>query len=143
MFLRVVVPRVLQLRANGAHQPLVHRVAILREGAPRGEVAAEISDGVGVPIEVGCHRPDRVAAIAGADPSNVLTPERLVRVLLDEAGSRKAQPAGARFAVLLNRVTAADAALVDDIQSRVAALDSKVAVLAVGDVERAGLPDVV
>ncbi|MGB1681577.1 MAG: hypothetical protein ACPHFO_04490, partial [Acidimicrobiales bacterium] len=79
----------------------------------------------------------------GADLSDVLTPERLVRVLLDEAGSRKAQPAGARFAVLLNRVTAADAALVDDIQSRVAALDSKVAVVAVGDVERAGLPDMV
>ena len=98
---------------------------------------------IGVPIEVGCHRPDRVAAIAGADPSDVLTPERLVRVLLDEAGSRKGQPPGARFAVLLNRVTAADAALVDDIQSRVAALDSKVAVLAVGDVERAGLPDMV
>ena len=64
---------------------------------------------IDAPIEIGCHRPDRVAALVGADPSAPLTAERLVRVLLDEDGSRKGQPAGARFAVLLNRDRLPDA----------------------------------
>lgn len=36
-----------------------------------------------------CHRPMRVAAVAGCSPSQRLTPERLAAVLLSERGSHK------------------------------------------------------
>ena len=98
---------------------------------------------IGAPIEVGCHRPDRVAALVGAHETDPLTPERLVRVLLDDDGSRKGCPAGARYAVLVNRVTAADAATVDEVRRAIAATDPTVRVIAVADLEPAQLPDAV
>lgn len=96
---------------------------------------------VGAPIEVGCHRPDRVAALVGAAESDLLTPARLVRVLLDEDGSQKGRPPGARFAVLVNRVTRADDAVIDEIRRLVAAVDPAVTVLAMADLAPDRLPD--
>ncbi len=52
-----------------------------------------------------CQRPLRVAAAAGCEPGQRLTPERLAAVLLGERGSRKGVPPGARFAVMINQVT--------------------------------------
>ena len=96
---------------------------------------------LGVPIEVGCHRPDRVAALVGAAEADRLTPERLVRVLLDDAGSRKGCPADARFAVLLNRVRPADEPVVDEIRRLVETHDPSVTVLAMADLPTSRLPD--
>ena len=98
---------------------------------------------VGAPIEVGCHRPDRVAALVGAVESDVLTPERLVRVLLDQNGSQKDRPPGARFAVLINRVTADDRATVDEIRRLVETVDPDIEVLAMADLPSHRLPDTV
>lgn len=55
-------------------------------------------------IEDGCHRPERVAAVAGCRVGDTLTPARAGAVITSEEGSRKGCPTGARFAVLVNRV---------------------------------------
>ncbi len=62
-----------------------------------------------------CHRPLRVAALAGCSPGERLTPPRAARVLLSDRGGRKGIPAGARFVVLLNGVTAAGRDVVDEL----------------------------
>lgn len=62
-----------------------------------------------------CHRPMRVAAVAGCSPSQRLTPERLAAVLLSERGACKGCPAGARFVVVVNQVTADDRHFVDGL----------------------------
>ncbi len=62
-----------------------------------------------------CHRPLRVAALAGCSPGERLTPPRAAKVLLSERGGRKGIPAGARFVVLLNGVKAAGDELVDEL----------------------------
>lgn len=97
---------------------------------------------VNAPIEVGCYRTDAVAALVGASAKELLTPERLVRVLLHRNGSRKGQPDQARFAVLINRVTSTDFAAVDEIRRRVRAHDPEISVLAMADVEAGPLPGV-
>jgi len=70
---------------------------------------------LGQPIADGCHRPDRVAELLGVTPADVLTPAHAAAVLLHEHGSQKHRPAHARFAVLLHRVTAEMAPLVDEL----------------------------
>jgi len=60
-----------------------------------------------------CHRPMRVAALAGCSPSQRLTPERLANVLLSERGAQKGRPDEARFAVIINQVTDADRRFID------------------------------
>lgn len=51
-----------------------------------------------------CHRPLRVAAVAGCSPYERLTPERLAAVLLSERGSLKGCPPTSRFGVVMNQV---------------------------------------
>lgn len=92
---------------------------------------------VGVPILEGCQRPELVAALAGCREVDELSPERLARVLLSPAGSRKDVPAGARFSVLLNRVTDADGSLVDELRRLLGA----VPLTAVADLPADHLPD--
>ncbi|MCP5027027.1 MAG: putative selenium-dependent hydroxylase accessory protein YqeC [Actinomycetia bacterium] len=70
---------------------------------------------LGQPISEQCQRPDRVAAVGGCSPADPLTPERLARVLLSDDGSRKDSPAGARFAVMVNRVGPEHLSFVDDL----------------------------
>lgn len=94
---------------------------------------------VGVPIAVGCHRPDRVAAVAGCGEADPLTPDRLVRVLLSDEGSRKDVPARARYAVLLNRAVPVHAEVVGEIEARLAEAD--VPVVVVADLPSSDLPD--
>jgi molybdenum cofactor cytidylyltransferase len=53
------------------------------------------------------HRPERVEALSGAGPGALVTPEVVAAVLAHPEGGRKAVPAGARFAVLINKVTPA------------------------------------
>ena len=62
-----------------------------------------------------CHRPLRVAALAGCSPYERLTPARLATVLCSDRGGRKGVPARARFVVLLNQVSAADRPFADEL----------------------------
>jgi probable selenium-dependent hydroxylase accessory protein YqeC len=62
-----------------------------------------------------CHRPLRVAAVAGCSPYQRLTPERLARVLLSGRGSRKDCPDGARFTIVINQVADHHLRFVEDL----------------------------
>ena len=67
-------------------------------------VACIGGDALGRVIADQCHSPLRVAAVAGCSPYQRLTPARAARVLLDERGSRKACPSGARFVVVVTKI---------------------------------------
>jgi probable selenium-dependent hydroxylase accessory protein YqeC len=59
---------------------------------------------VGAPLDAGrVFRPERVAAVTGLRPGELLTPSALARLLTAEAGLRKGCPGGARACVLLNQ----------------------------------------
>jgi probable selenium-dependent hydroxylase accessory protein YqeC len=74
-----------------------------------------------------CHRPVRVAALAGCSPGQRLTPERLAAVLSSDGGGRKSCPEGARYAVMLNQVRPSDHTFVDEL---IDAIDGTVVVVA-------------
>lgn len=96
---------------------------------------------VGAPIEQGCHRPERVAAITGLDVDQPLTPAALVEVLMSREGSAKGRPESARYAVLLNRVRPEHADVVAEIRELVSARTVDVPVLAIDELPVAELPD--
>lgn len=60
---------------------------------------------LGRPIDECCHRPELVAVLASCAITDELTPARAASVLLSNAGSRKAKPDHARFAVAIHRVS--------------------------------------
>ncbi|MFW2332937.1 selenium cofactor biosynthesis protein YqeC [Ilumatobacter sp.] len=74
-----------------------------------------------------CHRPMRVAGVAGCSPYERLTPERLATVLSNDRGGRKGCPRHARFVVVLNQVRPSDHGFVDEL---VDAIDGTVVVVA-------------
>ncbi len=78
------------------------------------------ADALGQPIEVSCHRPERVAAIAGGSVDDALTPSAAAAVLLDREGSRKGLPDGAEFVVLITKVTDRTRNLAAELAARLA-----------------------
>ncbi|MEO0492907.1 MAG: selenium cofactor biosynthesis protein YqeC [Actinomycetota bacterium] len=96
---------------------------------------------IGAPIDVGCHRPERVAAIVDASVDEKLTPARLVQVLLSSQGSAKDRPPAARFAVVLNRVRPEQSGVVAEIRERIAAQAPEVPVVALDELAADQLPD--
>ena len=70
---------------------------------------------LGVAIAEQCQRPERVAAIAGCSPVDLLTPQRLAAVLTSDRGSRKDSPPSARFAVVINQVQPTHMSFVDEL----------------------------
>jgi probable selenium-dependent hydroxylase accessory protein YqeC len=51
------------------------------------------------------HRPERIAELTGASIGDAITPDLVATVLVHQEGGRKNVPAGARFAVVINKVT--------------------------------------
>lgn len=76
-----------------------------------------------------CHRPMRVAALAGCSPYQRLSAERLAMVLTSDRGGRKGCPDHARFVVVLNQVRPSDSTFVDEL---IEAIDAEVVVVAAG-----------
>ena len=62
-----------------------------------------------------CQRPERVAAVAGCSPVDLLTPQRLAAVLVSDQGSRKDCPPSARFAVVINQFRPTHMSFVDEL----------------------------
>lgn len=62
------------------------------------------ADALGRVIADQCHRPLRVAAIAGCSPYERLTPERAARVICDVNGGGRNVPTAARRLVLVTKV---------------------------------------
>ncbi len=73
------------------------------------------ADALGRVIVDRCHRPLRVAALAGVSPGVRLTPEAAATVLLHERGARKELPRGARFAVVITKVGPGTAEVAADL----------------------------
>ncbi len=78
-------------------------------------VACVGADALGRVIADQCHRPLRIAALAGCSPYERLTPERLSTVLLSDRGLRKGRPPAARFAIVVGNVGPASRHLVDEL----------------------------
>jgi len=86
-------------KAPAEHEPVVPAVATL-------VVAVVGADVFGRRLDAGAvHRPERVAALTGAALGESVTPALVAAALAHADGGRKGVPAGARFCVLLNKVT--------------------------------------
>ena len=79
-----------------------------------------------------CHRPLQVAALAGCQPFQPLTPPAAATVLLHERGARKELPSTARFAVVVTQVETATAPLVEELLDELRQRDPSVPVVVVG-----------
>ncbi len=89
--------RRLPFKAPGVDEPVVPATATL-------VVSVIGAEALGKVIVDSCHRPLRVAALAGCRPSERLDPERAAAVLLHARGARREIPARARLAVAINAV---------------------------------------
>lgn len=87
----------------------------------------------GRPIAESCHRPELVAALAACDVEDLLTPTRAASVLRSPNGSQKGRPSGARFVVVVHRVTDADLPLVEALVDE---LDDTIDLIAVHESSR-------
>jgi molybdenum cofactor cytidylyltransferase len=95
-------------KAPGEHEPIV-------PGSATTVVAVVGADIFGRAIdEDHVHRPERVAALSGAREGEPVTPEIVSAVLAHEEGGRKGVPAGARFLVVINKVTEPRRALAEE-----------------------------
>lgn len=88
--------RSLPLKAPAAHEPVIP--------AWTGAVLAVAGlDAVGEPIGAVCHRVERVCALLGKGPEDVVTPADLAALLTHPAGGRKGAPPGAAFRLVFNK----------------------------------------
>ncbi len=73
------------------------------------------ADALGRVISDQCHRPLRVAALAGCHPYERLTPAHAATVLLHPRGARQALPPGASLSVVITKVDATNRRLVEEL----------------------------
>lgn len=96
-------------------------------------VACVGAEALGRVIADACHRPMRLAAVAGCSPYQRLTPQRLATVLASDRGSRKGCPSGARYTALINQVADHHLAFVGELAAIVGSAFPIVAVSHVGN----------
>jgi probable selenium-dependent hydroxylase accessory protein YqeC len=90
--------RMRPFKAPAAHEPVIPAETTL-------VVPVVGADVFGKPLDADhVHRPELVAALAGAPLHTPVTPEIVARVLGHPEGGRKGVPAGARVVVLINKV---------------------------------------
>jgi probable selenium-dependent hydroxylase accessory protein YqeC len=108
-------------KAPAPHEPVVPASASL-------VVLVIGADALGAPIDERCHRPERVAALAGCDTDDILTPERAALVLTHPHGYRAAVPPGARLVVAATKVGPEQEPLVAVLGAALAAAGAELAV---------------
>ena len=84
-------------KAPAAHEPVIPEETTLLV------VVAGI-DALAGPIAQTCHRPERVAALLGLSEDACLDPPRLAELLCHPQAGLKDAPAGARIALLINKI---------------------------------------
>jgi probable selenium-dependent hydroxylase accessory protein YqeC len=122
------------VEADGSRRQPFKAPAELEPVVPTGAttvVSVIGADALGKVIADRCHRPLRVAALAGCDPGRRLDPESAARVLVHERGMRRAVPAGAELVVAITRVDASNELLVDRLVGELYALCPDLRVVAV------------
>ncbi|NNE96887.1 MAG: putative selenium-dependent hydroxylase accessory protein YqeC, partial [Acidimicrobiales bacterium] len=77
------------------------------------------ADAIGRVIADQCHRPMRVAAVAGCSPYERLTPDRLATVLVSDRGLGKGCPDGARQVIVVGGVSDESRDSVDELAGAV------------------------
>ncbi|MGI9607434.1 MAG: selenium cofactor biosynthesis protein YqeC [Acidimicrobiales bacterium] len=94
------------------------------------------ADALGRVIGDQCQRPLRVAAAAGCQPYERLTPARAAAVLTSDRGSQKGRPPGARFVVVVTRVDESSRQMVIELAGR---LEGRAEIVAVTHSDLTGL----
>jgi molybdenum cofactor cytidylyltransferase len=112
-------------KAPAGHEPVVPTTTTIM-------VSVIGADALGRVIADRCHRPLRVAALAGCQPYQRLTPAAAATVLVHPRGARKELPPGARFAVVVTKTEPTSAPLVDELVAEVAAREPSVPTFVVG-----------
>jgi len=92
-------------KAPAGYEPIIPSTATL-------VVSVIGADALGRVIADQCHRPLRVAALAGCQANVRLEPWMAATVILHERGATKAAPAGAVLAVAINKVDGTNSRLV-------------------------------
>ena len=123
------------VEADGSKQRPFKAPANYEPVVPRS-VTAMVSvigaDALGRVIADQCHRPLRVAALAGCQPYRRLSPGAAATVLLHPRGARKELPPSARFAVVVTKTDASSAPLVAELMDRLDEQEPGVTVIVVG-----------
>ncbi|MEM9561569.1 MAG: selenium cofactor biosynthesis protein YqeC [Actinomycetota bacterium] len=91
-------------------------------------VACVGAGAIGRVIADACHRPLRLAAVAGCSPYERLTADRLATVLASDRGSRKGCPPAARYLALINQVADHHLPFIDELVANVGSAFPVVAV---------------
>ena len=89
------------------------------------------ADDLGRVIADQCHRPLRVAALAGCRPGQRLDPELAARVILHERGLTRTRPSGSELTIAITKVDDRTGPLVDRLVDALRVLDPAVRVLAI------------
>jgi len=116
--------RSMPFKAPGAFEPVVPSATTLM-------ISVIGADALGRVIADQCHRPLRVAALAGCHPYVRLTPNAAATVLLHPNGQRSALPNEARLVIAITKVDAPNAGVVRELADELARLEPAVAVLSV------------
>ncbi len=89
--------RMRPVKAPAAHEPVIpEETGVL--------VCVVGIDALSAPIREVAHRPERVSAVVGLTPNEILSPDDLAALLTSRQGGLKNAPHGARVAVLINKV---------------------------------------
>ncbi len=99
------------------------------------------ADALGRVIADQCHRPLRVAALAGCSPYERLTAERAASVVLHERGVRASVPARAEHVVVVTKVDTPSRSVVDEFCDAVAQHDRAIRTIRIARLESAGGPE--
>ncbi len=89
------------------------------------------ADALGRVIADQCHRPLRVAALAGCTAYQRLTPQAAATVLLHERGARKELADTGRLAIVITKVADVNRSFVDDLVAALTLMEPGVTVVAV------------
>ncbi len=90
------------------------------------------ADALGRVIADQCHRPQRVAALAGCDPYRRLSPAYAATVLLHPNGARRACPERAVFSVVITKVDDDSRPLVEELVAELLAREPDLPVVLMG-----------
>lgn len=96
------------------------------------------ADALGRVIADQCHRPLRVAALAGCSPYVRLSPAAAARVLLHQRGARAAAPPPARLAVVITKVDDRNVDAVEELADELERAEPGVDVIAVATTNPVG-----
>lgn len=95
-------------KAPAGHEPVVGNTTTTM-------ISVIGADALGRVIGDQCHRPLRVAALAGCTPYERLSPAGAATVLLHERGARKELPSSARLVIAVTKVVDSNLKFVDEL----------------------------